>query len=68
VGKSSVIREMCALRPYLRPAPEPLERWEMAPMGDGTIKNYLRDYYDHPSEKSFRQLQVSLCRFKRNAT
>jgi deoxyadenosine/deoxycytidine kinase len=60
VGKTSVINEMCSLRPYLRSAPEPLERWESATLSDGTVKNYLQEYYDRNDETSFRRLQVNM--------
>jgi deoxyadenosine/deoxycytidine kinase len=37
---------------------EPLESWEGHILHDRTVRNYLKDFYDIPSELTARRLQV----------
>jgi deoxyadenosine/deoxycytidine kinase len=58
VGKSTIIEAISKARPALFCHPEPLSNWEACVLANGDCVNYLERFYEQPSEKAVRELQV----------
>jgi deoxyadenosine/deoxycytidine kinase len=58
VGKTSVLEAIARLRPDWKVFPEPVEVWQKKILCNRLEKNFLKEFYDDPSEENFRLLQV----------